>query len=126
VDELVGVVEPAGFRPLVRAEFRRERRLDRGNASPGSIREDFNRLGLSIWASVLDANPRNRLRRARLEQLCTWRNAIAHQDFVRPLVPAILTLRVVREWRRSCDALARSLDRVASSYLATVIGRRPW
>src|SRR5271167_497496 len=35
---------PAKMRPIVRAEFTRERKLDKGNANPGNVGEDFNRL----------------------------------------------------------------------------------
>ena len=57
------------------------RNLDRGNANPGTIGSDFNRLGVEFWTRVYADYPRNDRRRELLENLSAWRNAIAHQDF---------------------------------------------
>ncbi len=127
VDRLVRCIEPATFRPALRVEFGFARRLDRGNPNPGNIGADFNRLGLFFWDEVCGADVRNALRQRKLEELSGWRNAIAHQDLERwTLHPPSLTLRVIQGWRRSCNALARSLDLVMSRYIASVTGVEPW
>jgi len=58
------------------------RRLDRGNAQPASIQQDFELLGVvDLWAALTRLDARNINCKHRLEQLNVWRNAIAHQDF---------------------------------------------
>src|SRR5262245_31963645 len=73
--------------------------------------------------------PQNPARRAALEELNTWRNAIAHQDFPAALLRAgrpSLTLAQVQAWRRACDGLARSFDDVLRNHLQTLTGTLPW
>jgi hypothetical protein len=112
---------------VVRAQLVLSRRLDRGNPTPGNIGADFDRLGLKLWPAVRHLDSRNASRQLRLEQLSGWRNAIAHQDFGRAvLVPTRLHLPTVRAWRRACNSLARSFDRVMRSYLASITGSEPW
>ena len=77
----IDILEPASMRPIVRAEFTRERKLDRGNANPGSLGQDYGRLGIEFWDEVRKLSPRNSARSQALEMLNSWRNAIAHQDF---------------------------------------------
>ncbi len=67
---------------MLRVAFTNRRGLDRGNASPETISADFARFDLDVWAAAQAASSLTSTRRARLEQLTTWRNAIAHQDFV--------------------------------------------
>lgn len=105
------------------------RRLDSGNPTPGNIGADFNRLGLTFWPPVDADHPRNPQRKALLEDLNRWRNAIAHNDFTpamlrggRPRLP----LADVQEWRRACDGLARSFDKVLRAHLLQLNGRAPW
>jgi hypothetical protein len=123
-------LSPLSHRPteeIVRNQFVFARRLDRGNPTPGNIGADFDRLGLELWPAARQLDLRNASRQRRLEQLCAWRNAIAHQDFDRSeLEPASLHLATVRAWRRTCDALARSFDRVLRGYLAHITGSKPW
>lgn len=112
---------------IVRNQFVFARRLDRGNPTPGNIGADFDRLGLELWPAARKLDSRNSSRQRRLEQLCVWRNAIAHQDFDRSLLdPARLHLATVRAWRRSCDGLAHSFDRALRGYLAHITGSKPW
>jgi hypothetical protein len=63
-----------------------------------------------------------------LEELNTWRNAIAHDDFrsVDPAGTIRLRLATVRGWRRACDRLARAFDPVLADHLERLTGRRPW
>lgn len=69
---------------------------------------------------------RNQARQERIDRLSEWRNAIAHQAFPPHLVPAALSLPLIRVWRASCQGLARSFDRVMASYLAEIAGSPPW
>lgn len=68
-------------------------------------------------------------RKAFLEQLNRWRNAIAHSTFE----PAMLrrgrprlSLDEVRRWRKACDGLARWFDAIMRDRLRTVLGANPW
>ena len=127
VDLLVRAISPTALHNALRAEFLFGRRLDRGNASPASIDSDFRRLGVVFWRRVEAEDRRTASRRRSLEHLNTWRNAIAHQEFdPSRLEPAQLRLATVRSWRRACDGLARSFDRVLNRYLGSVLGAAPW
>jgi hypothetical protein len=126
-DHLVSSVNPAILRTVLRAEFTAFRQLDRGNAGPANIGSDFNRFGLAFWSAVRGDHGQNRAQQAMLENLQAWRNAIAHQDFDHSkLHRANLTLPTVRRWRRACNALARSFDRVLGSHLTGILAAPPW
>ncbi|HVA47939.1 MAG TPA: hypothetical protein VNH11_16335 [Pirellulales bacterium] len=103
------------------------RKLDRGNPTPGNVGSDYNRFGLSFWGAVEKLDVRNENRRKRLEELNLWRNAIAHQDFSLVAVgTSTLQLQIVRDWRSACDQLAGCFDRVMRDHLMTVNGVPPW
>jgi len=77
------VAQPA-FTPLTRvllSSLNLNRRLLVGNANPGNIGADFGRFGLRFWDQINGADPRNPGRQKKLDELHTWRNAVAHQDF---------------------------------------------
>lgn len=121
VDRLVELAKPSVLQPTLRKEFMRNRKLDRGNPTPGNIGADFYRLGIAIWAAARNDNARNRERQRKLEELAAWRNAIAHQDFApSPTLTGSLTLLRIRHWRSVCNELARSFDRVVQRYLESV------
>jgi hypothetical protein len=123
VDQLVDAVNPATLRVALRTEFMLHRSLERGNPNPGNIGSDFNRLGLVFWDDVDDRERQNRL-----EILNLWRNAIAHQDFTAGALGGVTTLRLatVRDWRRACDNLAKTFDRVMRDHINAVTGIAPW
>lgn len=111
----------------------RNRRLDRGNASAGSIGADFKAFDLDIWDAAKRVDARTARRARRLDQLNVWRNAIAHQDFdfsqhQRELVgdPVRLGLDDVRAFRSSCNGLATTFDSALAGHLETIVGGRPW
>jgi hypothetical protein len=115
------------MRPIVRAEITRDRKLDRGNASPGNLGSDFNRLGLDFWDEVRTMNAKNSSRNRSLEMLNEWRNAIAHQHFDEAkLGTSTLGLAQVRSWRNVCNQLARSFDVVMRNHVRSVTGSPPW
>jgi hypothetical protein len=127
IDALLCTVPNQPMTEIVRGDFLFARRLDRGNPTPANIGADFTRLGVDLWLQVRRIDARNASRGLRLEQLASWRNAIAHQDFERvTLFPARIHLRTVRGWRQACDALAHGFDRVMNGYLASVTGTKPW
>ncbi len=128
IDHLVGLIPSSSLQAIFLAEVRRDRKLDRGNPSPGNIGSDFNRLGLKFWDEVKALNRRNLERQQKLEELNAWRNAIAHQDFN----PASLAgrsrvqLAEVRRWHTACDALAQAADSVMQRHLTQFLGAPPW
>ena len=127
VAHFVGAGSTAPAAPVIQAALVLARRLDRGTPNPGNIGADFNRLGIELWPEIHLLDQRNAARQMRIAQLVEWRNAIAHDDFGREaLVPLRVQLATVRGWRRACDALAGSFDRVMRRYLASIIGTSPW
>lgn len=127
VDYLVASVEPDTLGRVLHTEFLFARALDRGNPNPGNIGADFNRLGLEFWELVTRDDTRNPARKSKLEHLCKWRNAIAHQRIESArLVPNGLQLGALKDWRRACDGLARSFDAVMKSHIQNVLGSSPW
>ncbi len=129
VDHLIRVLAPPpALRLLLHTELVRGRQLDRGNAQPGSLGADFGRFGVSFWDVVERHDRANAARRARLEMLNSWRNAIAHQDFDPAKLGGSTTLRLaqVRRWRTTCRRLAWSFDEVMRLYLSPLTGASPW
>ncbi|HYH80698.1 MAG TPA: hypothetical protein VEX86_12925 [Longimicrobium sp.] len=104
------------------------RRLDVGNANSATLGSDFGKLGISFWDEVRRHRGANVQRKARLEELNCWRNAIAHQDFRNPGLAGSHEVRFqqVRAWRRTCDALAVEFDAVLRLYLMKLVGGAPW
>lgn len=123
---------PRAYRSMLRVAFTNRRGLDRGNASAETISGDFARFDLDIWAAAIADSSLALTRRTRLEQLNTWRNAIAHQDFVFSshqqalLSGTSLTLPWARRWRSGCNGLARAFDRVVGAHVEVIIGKQPW
>ncbi|WP_439675964.1 hypothetical protein [Embleya sp. MST-111070] len=107
------------------------RTLDKGNATPGGLGNDFLRLGLSLWPALKNVNSRASRWNSELESLNTARNAIAHDDqskfaMLKADGDFPITLTVVKRWRRSLDALAPAMDDVVGDYFNTLVGLRPW
>lgn len=128
-DLFVAPVADSALRDMLRDNLVFGRKIDRGNPSPGNLGSDFNRFGLLFWARVEVHRAQNPARKAALEELNAWRNAIAHQDFPAPMVKAgrpNLTLAQVQAWRRACDGLARSFEDVMGDHLQTLTGAVPW
>jgi hypothetical protein len=128
-DYLVGPVADPDLREMLLDNLIFGRRIDRGNPNPGNIGSDFSRLGLSFWSLVDARRFGNPVRRAALDQLSDWRNAIAHQDFSAAMLRAgrpHLALAQVRAWRRACDGLVRAFDEVLRDHLETLTGSAPW
>jgi hypothetical protein len=126
---LVATVPDPNLRILFRSGFLLSRKLDRGNPNAGNIGSDFSRFNLAFWPLIDSHRPQNPQRRALLEELNEWRNAIAHQDFAPALLkggrPA-LPLAQVQTWRKACEGLARSFDEVLRVQLQALTGTVPW
>ncbi len=128
VDHIVRSVTPLQLRAVLRAEFTLHRKLDRGNPNPGNIGSDFNRLGLTFMDRIRAESRWNPGRIGLLEDLNSWRNAIAHQDFDPALLGGTINLRLaaVISWRRACEQLAIVFDSVIGDHIAQITGTRPW
>jgi len=128
-DHLVVPVADPDLREMLRDNLLFGRKIDRGNPSPGNLGSDFNRFGLVFWSLVDVHRSPNVARKAALEEMNEWRNAIAHQDFAASMLKAgrpNLTLAQVQTWRKACDGLARSFDDVLHGHLQTMTGAVPW
>lgn len=128
VAPIVAAVAPAILQSMLRAVFVLGRYLDKGNANPGNIGADFSRLGVQFWTQVYADDSGNAKRRELLEDLNTWRNAIAHQDFDPSKLGGVTTLHLsqIRKWRKACDRLALSFDNIMHKHIITVTGSSPW
>ena len=128
VEHIVRAVNPVVLRGVLRSEFTLHRKLDRGNPNPGNIGSDFNRLGLVFWDRVRAQSCLNNGRIAQIEDLNTWRYAIAHQDFDPTALGGTMTLQLsqVRRWRQACTKLAAAFDSIISNHILQVTGTLPW
>jgi hypothetical protein len=121
----------ATYRLLLQRSLTRRRALERHNAHPNSIAEDFARLGLDIWTLADQERSGNEERRKKLWALITWRNAIAHDDIggkleKGALEPTTISLGTCRGWRSALNVLATSLDKLAADQCQTLGLPRPW
>lgn len=125
------VAAPPAYQPVLRLWYG-ARKLDRQNAWPNVLKEDFARFDFDIWLAAEGVHLNTARRRFRLEQLVTWRNAIAHQDFAfgpeqqRLIDGTDLTLAWASIWRRACGGLAQTFDRTVGDQVESITGARPW
>jgi hypothetical protein len=119
---------PLLVKKIVRDRFVEGRQLESKNAQPSSLNSDFGWFGIAFLDEANRLLADNKAAMKELGVLNDWRNAIAHQNFmkVRPGAPPNLTLKQVRRWRRLCDRLARTFDRVMRTHLGSLTGRPPW
>jgi hypothetical protein len=126
---VAGIMPSAVVEDIMYDSLKLNRKLDMGNPNPGNIGADFGRFDLSFWSMVDAAHPRNARRKALLEQLNAWRNAIAHNDFQPGMLRGgrpSLSRADVRRWRKACDGLTRWFDRIMRDRLRTITGTNPW
>lgn len=131
VDAISAEAHNATYRRLLRESLAQSRALDRHNAQPNSIAEDFARFGLDVWTHVDGRRSGNDERRKKLWALITWRNAITHDDIEAKLArsalePVTISLSTCRSWRSALNVLAASLDKVTADHCQTLELRRPW
>jgi hypothetical protein len=79
---------------------------------------------MDLWTDVYALHARNRRRRAILDELMEWRNAIGHQDFNKPALQGrtAIRLKAVEGFRRVCNALAGFFDRAVLDHIHAVAG----
>ncbi len=124
-DALVAAA-PKGYQAVLAITLTERRKLDTGNASDSSIRQDFARFGADIRAESESARSLTAIRRRRLSQLMIWRNAIAHQDFTftsqqrKILDDTSITLGSFRAWRGACNGLAQTFDKVVAARIIAI------
>jgi hypothetical protein len=131
VDAIADGAHNAAYRRLLRESLAWGRALDRHNAQPNSIEDDFSRFGLNVWSQVDRERSGNDERRKKLWALTTWRNAIAHDDIDIKLTrgaldPVTVSFGTCRAWRSTLNVLATSLDKVAADHCQTLGLPRPW
>lgn len=125
-------LQPPAARIAVLAAMQSNRRLDHGNPNVRNIRGDFAKFGMTFWLAVEARDARNKGRRARLDQLLMWRNAIAHQDFgfspdeQLTLAGTNRSLTWIKLWRSSCNLLAMDFDAAVRDYIRALVGTAPW
>jgi hypothetical protein len=124
------LMDPALGR-ILQSLLAQNRRLDKGNPTPANLGSDFARFGFRFWDAVEAGDRRNKGRKAELERLCEWRNAIVHGDIAKKraegrLIPRTLNLATCREWRQALESLAISADRVVSTHCKNLGCAEPW
>lgn len=110
------------------------RQLDKGNATPTSLAEDFGRLGMRLWDEIKKDHPQARAEecRAKLEAMNYARNGIVHADLQKLRKSTaegypLTQLRTVRRFRSSATQLAGMMDMTVRRYLVEVLGGdAPW
>ncbi len=106
---------------FVRNALVRNRYLDRGNANPSNLANDFAILGMTLWPDIHAAYAsRGAKWRDTTTDLNEVRNAVAHSDDAKIVVVKqkhSLNLATFRKWRRSLDGATSGLDRVVEAYL---------
>jgi hypothetical protein len=128
VDHIIQTSVALALQRTIQVQLVQGRRLDHGNPNPGNIGADFGRFGVQFWDHVRRFDWRTDARRVGLEELNSWRNAIAHQDFTSSRLGGQrrLILARVRRWRRCCEGLVPSFEAALYAYLSQVTGTAPW
>lgn len=115
----------------LRIPYTFNRKLNQGNADPGTLGSDFGLFGIVLWAG-LQARFQDRAKdwNYKLAALNMARNGIVHDDAAKiARVQADgwpFTLRSVDRWKAALDGLARGMDHVVSGQLKLVYGTSPW
>jgi hypothetical protein len=119
------------LRDSLRIPFTQYRKMNQGNADPGTLGNDFGLLGMVLWADLQARYPtRARAWNQKLAALNMARNGIVHDD--RAKIARVqadgwpLTLQSVDRWKSSLDSLAHGMDRVVGGHLKLMYGTTPW
>lgn len=132
IEHLAAALTEPWARPMMKLRLTEGRKLDSGNPNPGNIGSDFNRFGFNLWSRMVDLDKRTPGRKAKIDQLNRWRNAIAHQDFDDAVGLDLnagrtdLRLADVAAWHTACDQLAATMDAAALAHLSPLVGGSPW
>ena len=125
---LTPVADP-DLRIMLQLNMMVSRKIDRGNPNPGNIGSDFNRFGISFWGLLDSHSSATSSQKRDLELLNEWRNAIAHQDFASHMIrngKVYLPVKQIRTWRRSCESLAKSFEKILGPLITLRTGTTPW
>ena len=127
-EALVRAVPIPAVADILLAAMLRDRRLDRGNASPPNLGADFGRFGGRFWAELAVQVATATADQAQLGELNDWRNAIVHQDFDAARLGGTIALRLerVRRWHAACHRLVAGFDALMASRLQQLTGVPPW
>lgn len=110
------------------------RQLDKGNPHPGSLGNDFAKIGLRLSDEVGRRRWGQR-RLHRLDRAVKLRNGVAHDDPSKIALAAegpaadqaLPTLASYRAHREALDHLAQDIDEVVAAHLAALLGTDvPW
>lgn len=115
----------------LRVPYTHYRKLDQGNADPGTLGNDFGLFGIDLWPDLQAQYPSHAKGwNQKLFALNLARNGIVHDDGARiARVQADgwpLTLHSVGRWKSSLDGLARGMDRVVGGQLKLLYRTSPW
>jgi hypothetical protein len=130
---MVTVVAPHDprLRQVLALPYRSARKLDRGNAEPGGLGNDFGLLGMTLWPDLKIRYPaKSQGRRDKPELLNLARNGIAHDDVgkIGKIHAAgwTLTLPSIRKGHTGLDGLAGGMDDVVRDGLQQLLKVTPW
>lgn len=127
---LTSTIVPVRLGPILQVTLALDRKLDKGNAHPGAIHDDFRRLGILIVDGVKTARPIQGPKDLKaLETLNAARNAIAHSQphKLTSMLAGAASLRLpqVSQWHGAMDRLAKTMDQVAAADIAAITGGPP-
>jgi hypothetical protein len=116
---------------VLRLPYTVNRKLNQGNADPGTLGNDFGLFGLVLWTALQARYPaRAKGWNQKLAALNMARNGIVHDDGAKVArVQADgwpLTLQSVDRWKSALDGLTQGMDRVVGGHLKLVYGAQPW
>lgn len=115
----------------LRIPYTANRKLNQGNADPGTLGADFGLFGLQLWSALYARYPaRGPEWNKKLDALNTARNGIVHDDAAKiAKIQAAgwsLTLQSVGRWKSALDGLAQGMDRIVGGHLRLMYGTPPW
>lgn len=106
---------------LFQSALTRSRNLDKGNAQPGSLGNDFYLLDIPLWPDLEARYPTRKAQwHMTLTKLNAARNAIAHRNddqLAKVKGDQALNLSTFRKWRSSLNGAATGFDHVVGAYL---------
>ncbi|MGH3279531.1 MAG: hypothetical protein ACRDNW_10385 [Trebonia sp.] len=116
---------------VLRLPYTVSRKLNQGNADPGTLGNDFGLFGLVLWTALQARYPtRAKGWNQKLAALNMARNGIVHDDGAKVArVQADgwpLTLQSADRWKLALDGLAQGMDCVVGGHLKLVFGTQPW
>lgn len=125
VEEFVASIEPSARSEAVRQLLTQGRKLETNTPRPSTLGSDFGRLGIGLIPAIKDVDTRGAQRLETLENVVELRNAIGHGNDAEIDRLASegykATKTAFRKYRRTFNALARTLDSVLAEQLASLL-----